>query len=57
MRPTLDQAYTLHRAGRLPEAEQAYRDILADTPADLGARRGLGLLLVQSGKRKKQRVC
>lgn len=50
MRPTLDQAFTLHRAGRLPDAEAAYRAILDATPSEAGARRGLGLLLVQSSK-------
>jgi Flp pilus assembly protein TadD len=50
MLPTLDQAFTLHRAGRLAEAESAYRAILEGSPEDGAVRRGLGLLLIQSGR-------
>ncbi|MFN7781265.1 MAG: tetratricopeptide repeat protein [Lysobacterales bacterium] len=43
--PQLDAALNLHRAGRLDEAEQAYRALLPAQPASAG--RLLGVLLLQ----------
>ncbi|MBE5317335.1 MAG: tetratricopeptide repeat protein [Xanthomonadales bacterium] len=43
--PQLDAAMNLHRAGRLDEAEQAYRALLPTQPASAG--RMLGVLLLQ----------
>lgn len=43
--PQLDAALALHRAGRLPEAEAAYRELLTTQPASAG--RLLGVLLLQ----------
>lgn len=49
-RPELEQALVAHRAGRLAEAEAAYRQVLARQPGDLQARHLLGLLCAQSGR-------
>lgn len=44
------QALALHRAGRFAEAEQAYRQHLAQAPADAAATHGLCVLLLQTGR-------
>lgn len=46
----IDDALGLHRAGRLAEAEQAYRRILADHPQHPDALHLLGLVAHQSGR-------
>jgi tetratricopeptide (TPR) repeat protein len=43
-------AVALHRAGRLPEAEQFYRKILGLEPGHFGATHYLGLACTQEGK-------
>jgi tetratricopeptide (TPR) repeat protein len=52
--PTLADALALHQAGRVAEAEAAYRRLLAEGPADAQARGDalhlLGLLLHQAGR-------
>lgn len=48
MRPTLDQAITLHRAGQTREAITSYETILAVEPDSTAARHGLAVLLLQS---------
>ena len=45
---TFDQAREHHRAGRLPEAEQLYRQVLIQQPAHLDAMFYLGILASQS---------
>ena len=52
MTPTVDQAITLHRAGRLADAEQCYREILGATPDTVAALKGLGVILLQTGRVK-----
>jgi protein O-GlcNAc transferase len=47
---TLDAALEHHRAGRLAEAEVAYRHLLADEPNDPSALHLLGMLLHQTGR-------
>lgn len=47
----LDAAIVLHLAGRLHEAEVAYRDILRDAPDFLPATHYLGVALHQAGRR------
>jgi predicted O-linked N-acetylglucosamine transferase (SPINDLY family) len=44
------QASALHRSGRLAEAEQLYRQILADDPANFSAQHMLGVLAAQTGR-------
>jgi len=46
----LQQAIIHHRAGRMPEAEQSYRDILQTEPNCPEANHNLGILMVQQGK-------
>ena len=46
----LQQAMTLHRAGRLPEAETLYRQVLQEDPNQPEALQNLGLLAHQVGK-------
>lgn len=48
MRPKLDQAITLHRAGQTREAIASYESILAADPNSQAARHGLAVLLLQS---------
>lgn len=48
MRPTLDQAITLHRAGQTREAIASYESILEAEPDSAAARHGLAVLLLQS---------
>src|SRR6185312_12915730 len=43
------RATQLHAAGRLPEAEQAYRQILAAAPTHADSRHMLGVLALQAG--------
>jgi tetratricopeptide (TPR) repeat protein len=45
----LEQAIALHRQGRLPEAEQAYRAILARDPANAEVGHLLGTLALDAG--------
>src|SRR5262245_65177730 len=44
------QAFDLHRAGRLGEAEAGYRQVLATEPDNPDALHCLGLLAYQSGR-------
>ncbi len=46
---TLDQALEHHKAGRLEEAEAAYRELLAREPEHADARHLLGILSAQRG--------
>jgi tetratricopeptide (TPR) repeat protein len=46
----LQQAIIHHQAGRMPEAEQSYRDILQTAPNCADANHNLGILMVQQGK-------
>lgn len=46
---TLQDAYSLHRAGRLDEAERGYREWLAQHPEDADAMHLLGMLRHQRG--------
>ena len=48
--PTREQALAWHRAGRLGEAEQAYRALLASMPGDAAIGHALCVLLLQSGR-------
>src|SRR5262245_6418484 len=43
----LQQAIIHHQAGRLPQAEQSYRDILQTEPNCPDANHNLGILMVQ----------
>lgn len=52
---TLDQAVTLHRAGRTAEAAQCYEEVVAAEPEALPARHGFAVLLLQLGKTDKAR--
>jgi predicted TPR repeat methyltransferase len=45
----LSAAIQLHQAGQLPEAEQAYRQLLAEFPADANVAHFLGLVCFQHG--------
>ena len=45
----LEQALALHRQGRLAEAEQAYRAILAQDPANADVGHLLGTLALDAG--------
>lgn len=45
-----DEGIALHRAGRLPEAEQFYRRCLERNPRDIDARHMLGVLRLQQGR-------
>jgi protein O-GlcNAc transferase len=47
--PTINMAVTLHGQGRLNEAEQAYRAILAQDPGQFDALHFLGVLKLQQG--------
>ncbi|MEJ0063373.1 MAG: tetratricopeptide repeat protein [Alphaproteobacteria bacterium] len=48
--PTLKQAIDLHRAGKLPEAERAYRAIVTASPREADAWSLLGVALEGQGK-------
>src|SRR4029450_12932935 len=48
--PPLQAAQELHRRGRLPEAEAAYRAILREDPANAEALHLLGLVALQAGR-------
>ena len=48
--PALAEALADHRAGRLAEAEAAYRGLIAAQPRSAGANHHLGVLLVQTGR-------
>lgn len=45
------EAVEHHRAGRLDDAETAYKNLLADTPDDPGIMHNLAVLAAQSGRR------
>lgn len=45
----MNQAFTLHAAGRLGEAARLYRAVLSQAPGDVDAAYYLGLTLVQGG--------
>src|SRR5262249_33863484 len=47
---TLQRAIIHHQAGRMPEAEQSYRDILQTEPNCADANHNLGILMMQQGK-------
>jgi tetratricopeptide (TPR) repeat protein len=44
-----NEAVALHQAGRLPEAEARYRDVLTAVPSHVGALNLLGVLALQAG--------
>ena len=46
----LQQAVSLHKAGRVVEAEQAYRNVLRSVESHTDANYNLGLLLLQTGR-------
>src|SRR5438270_14055717 len=46
-----------HQAGRLPEAEASYREILAVDPGSVDAWHLLGILSQQGGKREEAKAC
>src|SRR5262249_50272471 len=46
----LQRAISHHQAGRMPEAEQSYRDILQTEPNCPDANHNLGILMAQGGK-------
>lgn len=48
--PAVTEAMDLHRAGRLPEAEQRYRALLPQFPESADLQYGLGFLSLQQGK-------
>lgn len=50
MAPAFRDAFQLHQAGRLSEAEAAYRAILSATPEDVETILHLGLLIAQKGQ-------
>jgi protein O-GlcNAc transferase len=50
IRELYDQASTAHRAGRLEEAEDLYRRILAADPASFAAQHMLGVVVAQTGR-------
>src|SRR5690349_2937389 len=47
----------LHRAGRLPEAEQVYRQVLAAEPAHADAMHMLGVIASQCGQPQAALAC
>jgi len=49
-RDSLQIALEHHRAGRLQEAEKAYRRVLAESPQNVDAAHWLGVLILQSGR-------
>jgi tetratricopeptide (TPR) repeat protein len=51
------QAKTLHRGGRLAEAEVLYREALRDVPDQLDALEGLGVLSFSQGRIEEARAC
>jgi tetratricopeptide (TPR) repeat protein len=48
--PSLDEAFALHKAGRLAEAEKIYKQILAIDPGHFDCLHLLGLILHQRGQ-------
>ena len=48
--PLLAEAFALHRAGRIIEAEQWYEYILAISPNDLDAQHMLGIIRAERGR-------
>jgi len=50
---SLEGAITLHRAGRLADAEIAYQRVLASQPNNPAALHGLGVLCQQTGRAKE----
>src|SRR5512139_3008794 len=55
MAQTFRDAFQLHQAGRLAEAEAAYRALLSATPGDIDAMLHLGLLTAQKGQLEEGR--
>jgi tetratricopeptide (TPR) repeat protein len=55
--PTLESALAEHEAGRLPQAEAMYRQLLAESPSDLSVLIGLGDVLVDSGQEAAAQDC
>jgi tetratricopeptide (TPR) repeat protein len=53
----LTAALAHHQAGRLPEAEAAYREILAVEPSSVDAWHLLGILSQQTGQRQQAEEC
>ncbi len=51
VRALLEQAVAHHRAGRLTEAEQLYRQVLKNTPLEPDANHNLGLIALANGRR------
>ncbi|MGA3068212.1 MAG: tetratricopeptide repeat-containing glycosyltransferase family protein [Tepidisphaeraceae bacterium] len=55
--PTIEQTFTLavrhHHAGRLPEAQKLYRQILSRQPQHSGALHYLGVIANQAGRRNE----
>ena len=47
----LEQADAQHREGRLDDAEQSYRQILAEVPGESGIRDALAVVLYSAGRR------
>ncbi|MDG2244131.1 MAG: tetratricopeptide repeat protein [Rhodospirillaceae bacterium] len=52
---TLDQAVTLHRAGRTTDAARCYEEVVTADPEALPARHGFAVLLLQLGEADKAR--
>ena len=50
IRELYDQASAAHRAGKLAQAEDLYRRILAADPASFAAQHMLGVLAAQTGR-------
>jgi predicted O-linked N-acetylglucosamine transferase (SPINDLY family) len=50
MATTIERAMEHHRAGRMPEAERLYLEVLAGNPRDSGAAFLLGVIALESGR-------
>lgn len=50
MQPLIDQAVSLHRSGKLADAERLYREVLAADPQNFAARHLLGVVFAQLGR-------
>src|SRR5262245_36134354 len=48
--PTFHSALALHRAGRLAEAERAYKGVLASDPSNFKAWHHLGIVVLQQNR-------
>jgi hypothetical protein len=49
----LQRAVALHQQGRLGDAEQLYRDVLAGSPDQFDALHLLGVIRIQSGQHRE----